>query len=89
MVLVTAKVRTKVDELQFRMQSTALFSKLEFQERRQCSLYHRGQRFTMLDVDKVCIQIDEQSDPNAVIIARNLSKKIRLKLQLQVIAAGF
>ncbi len=49
-----------------------------------------GRDLTMLDVDKVASQIDEQSDPNAVIIlGTSIKEELHDEIAVTVIAAGF
>ncbi|MDO4176287.1 MAG: cell division protein FtsZ [Bacillota bacterium] len=49
-----------------------------------------GRDLTMFDVDKVASQIDEQADPNAIIIlGTSIKEEMQDELAVTVIAAGF
>ena len=49
-----------------------------------------GLNLTMLDVDRVASQIDEQADPNAIIIlGTSIKEEMQDEIAVTVIAAGF
>lgn len=49
-----------------------------------------GKDLTMFDVDKVATQIDEEADPNAIIIlGTSIKEELQDEIKITVIAAGF
>ncbi|MGX8774644.1 MAG: cell division protein FtsZ, partial [Bacillota bacterium] len=49
-----------------------------------------GMNLTMLDVDRVASQIDEEADPNAIIIlGTSIKEEMQDEIAVTVIAAGF